>query len=119
MDFQAIIINVLELYYHGTDFANLCNLYYFRFLHEDNQHIAEQYIDVMKRLPIQPGRIRARDFREFARKKFNTEKDRRRDSDSRKAARKKATLKTNVSIHLQRLPRLMSIFRNQIVLQKV
>ena len=72
----------------------------------------------MKRLPIQPGRIRARDFREFARKKFNTEKDRRRDSDSRKAARKKATLKTNVSIHLQRLPPLTSIFRKKYHLAK-
>ena len=53
-------------------------------------------MNVMKRLPTPPGRIRARYFRELARNKFNTEKDRRRDSDSRKSARKKAILKTNV-----------------------
>ena len=56
----------------------------------------EQYNDVMKRLPTPPGRIGARDFRELARNKFNTEKDRRRDSDSRKSAMRKAFLKTNL-----------------------
>ena len=56
----------------------------------------EQYNDVMKRSLTPPGRIGASDFRELARNKFNTEKDRRRDSDSRKSARKKAILKTSV-----------------------
>ena len=76
----------------------------FSYPHPDNQEVAREYADIIRKLPVPESRkIRERDVHMMTRRKYDAEKDKMYDTDKRKQNRAKSTKKKNVSwLHLEK-----------------
>ena len=90
----------------------------FSYQHPDNQEVAREYADIIRKLPVPETRkIRERDVHIMTRRKYDAEKDKMYDTDKRKQNRAKSTKKKNVSwLHLEKqIARWIELYNGMVI----